>query len=498
MKIFIKYIPARCVSMYSKILSRELNDQLGRDWLRTSEFFLHEVEKGAGIKLIESDFAILTLRLAISVVRIKKGNFVTLDPKKTVNVMQSFTYRVVVENLEYLENNYKVKFTPDEISYLALSFLSSKGGKVSLTLFSENSAEDKKYFDYAKEIVNFSSNALGIHLPYDFEFVKMLALHLKKSIMKITYGFTIDNPILKDIKEKYPLQFEIAKRALSLISKRVHLSFPEEEVGYIAMYLSVMFERFNMQGQGRKKVAIVCSLGLGTSDFLFWRLRNEMPELDIVEVDSAEDVLKNNLNGVDLIVSTTPLPQVNFPNIVVSPFLTSDERKAIREKLGILSSFSPNNVNFFNNVLDEGLMFPQISFNTSLEVIKFMSDALFEKGLVKEGFAESVIEREKNFPTGLNTVIPIAIPHTTSAFSKKEGFAIATLKEPVDFKDMGNPKQALKVKIVLIPVLMDNGPFTAFFSELIEKLRDTKVVRKLIFSETPQEMKRALIQTSLF
>ena len=48
------------------------------------------------------------------------------------------------------------------------------------------------------------------------------------------------------------------------------------------------------------------------------------------------------------------------------------------------------------------------------EAIHLTAGALLEKGYVKDTFEENCIKREKVFPTGLNTELPIAIPHTES------------------------------------------------------------------------------------
>ena len=45
------------------------------------------------------------------------------------------------------------------------------------------------------------------------------------------------------------------------------------------------------------------------------------------------------------------------------------------------------------------------------EAIKFCGEALIANNCIGQGFVTACIEREKSFPTGLPTVIPVAIPH---------------------------------------------------------------------------------------
>ncbi len=83
-------------------------------------------------------------------------------------------------------------------------------------------------------------------------------------------------------------------------------------------------EKLKHEGHKRKKVAVVCAMAMGTSSLLFWRLLNEMPDIDVVQVGSYKDAVEGKIDPyIDLIVSTIPLPQLKISYIVVSPFLNS-------------------------------------------------------------------------------------------------------------------------------------------------------------------------------
>ena len=50
-----------------------------------------------------------------------------------------------------------------------------------------------------------------------------------------------------------------------------------------------------------------------------------------------------------------------------------------------------------------------------MEIFKFLNENLINLGYVKDSFLEGLVDREKNYPTGLKTsVCGIAIPHTDS------------------------------------------------------------------------------------
>ena len=57
---------------------------------------------------------------------------------------------------------------------------------------------------------------------------------------------------------------------------------------------------------------------------------------------------------------------------------------------------------------------------TKQELLKNLAETLFEKGYVNDGFAKAILEREEEFPTGLQLEkTAVAIPHTYSEYVKK-------------------------------------------------------------------------------
>jgi activator of the mannose operon (transcriptional antiterminator) len=466
--------------------------------LKVLETFLNDIEKITKTTIVDRDFLALTIKLAITVIRVKNKHPVSMEPKKVFEIMQNPAYRVIFANINIIEESYKIKFPLEEIAYVTLSFIGSKI-KDSFDSKSFPLIGDEKYSEFAERIARISEDIFGLPIAYDEEFIRMLSLHLKAVLTKIKYSIKVENSLVEKVKREYPLPFSIAKRVSLILGKEMHMEIPEEEAGYIAMYIAMASEKIRHEGIKRKKVAVVCSAAMGTSSLLFWRLLNEMPDIDVVQIGSYKDILEGKIEpGLNLIISTIPLPDIKIPYIVVSPFLNSDERKLIREKLGILKhklQLPPSA--YINDILDEELIFKDLTANKASDVIKLMGSALIKKRIVKDSFIDAVIEREKKFPTGLNTPIPIALPHADSSFTIKEGFSVAVLKQPVDFRDMGNSQNILKVKLVLMPVLLPNGIYDAVFYQLLEDMRNIKIARKILLSKDSKEAKEVIIKSFL-
>lgn len=457
--------------------------------------FVKRIEINTKTKLTDIDYLNLVLKSTVSIMRIKEKKFVIIKPKKLFSIMQSPEYEVVYNEMLSLEPIYRIKISPEEAAYITLYFISSKVQELPLLKNVPGGKHKEEYNMYAEEVAKITENVFEIALAKDVEFMQMLSLHLKSTLKKIKYGIKIENPLLETIRLEYPLPFSIAEYICTIIGKKMHLKIPEEEVGYIAMYIAMAVEKVKYK-EKKKKVAVVCAVGMGTSSLLFWRLLNEMPDVDVVQVGSYQDILEGKINpDVDLILSTIPLPQMKIPHIVISPLLSASERRKIREILGITrQKWRYPSIYKVEKLLDSRLIFVNVEAKQWEDVILLLSNALSKNGYVKKGFIKAILQREKEFPTGLQTPIPIALPHADINYTIKDGIALATLKKPVNFKEMRNPKSTINAKIVVLPVLTRNSKDKTVFYEIFGKCRNYKIAHRLINCTTPQAIKAALVK----
>ncbi|MCP8631466.1 PTS sugar transporter subunit IIA, partial [Acinetobacter baumannii] len=84
-------------------------------------------------------------------------------------------------------------------------------------------------------------------------------------------------------------------------------------------------------------------------------------------------------------------------------------------------------------------------------VLSQMSDVLFQNGFVKSTFKDAVIDREKEFATGLPThLCSVAIPHTDVEHINHRTIGVAVLEKEVPFIEIGTLDQQTEVKIVFM------------------------------------------------
>jgi len=461
---------------------------LGKMDLGTTRKFVEDVQAKMGKRFTDEDALALAITVALSVKRIEEGHAVTFRTEEVWAALSNPISPIIESNISAIENHFGVKFADSEIVYLALKFVSTKSQKIE---GAGKSIATSRFQQIAEKIVLITNESLGSTIKKEDELVSMLAYHLESTVTKVNTGAKTKNPVLGEVRREYPVAYAIAERASKGIEDTFCLKMSDEEKGYIAMYIAASLEKIRQPR--KKKVTIICPIGIVASRLLYYELMNEIPEIEIVQVGSIRELEDKKIQQtVDLIISTVPIYNVDIPHVVVSPMLSPEDKKLIREKLklgkGELTGDTAEESTF-----DKRLIFLQIDASSSGEVIRLLGKMLVRNGFAREGLVENVLSREKRFPTGINTTsVPIAIPHGNLGFTIRKGFAIATLKYPVKFREMGDPDKILDVRIVIMPTLTGKEEDGKEFYEVIQKLNNSKVANELLQCYSSQTIERML------
>lgn len=138
-------------------------------------------------------------------------------------------------------------------------------------------------------------------------------------------------------------------------------------------------------------------------------------------------------------------------------------------------------------------------FESSEDILNYMSDYLETNDIVEKSFSKSLIERENQFPTGLMLgEYGVAIPHTDVEHVKKDRIALATLKSPIIFKQMGGGEnEDVNVRLICMLVLTNSEDHLSLLQKLMELFQDNTIVNKIIElddSPTNQDVVRDILR----
>lgn len=139
--------------------------------------------------------------------------------------------------------------------------------------------------------------------------------------------------------------------------------------------------------------------------------------------------------------------------------------------------------------LDPAMILTNLEARSSDEVMEKVGGAVIRAGYAKESYVQALKVREKDYPTGLDVDgIGVAIPHTSVDHVLKSGVAIATLKQPVTFVQMGTDDETAEIKVVFMLAVVDPNDHIDELQQILAILQDTTVLEKLMNAENAQQI----------
>ncbi|WP_349291543.1 PRD domain-containing protein [Neobacillus sedimentimangrovi] len=93
----------------------------------------------------------------------------------------------------------------------------------------------EEHFVLSEEIITYAEQSLGTKLSEHIHIA--LTDHLSFAIERIRDGMYVKNKLLQEIKMLYKKEFNIGQWAIKHIEKRMNITFPIDEAGYIALHI---------------------------------------------------------------------------------------------------------------------------------------------------------------------------------------------------------------------------------------------------------------------
>lgn len=94
---------------------------------------------------------------------------------------------------------------------------------------------DSAVTDMVREMLAIARNELGFR---DEALLFLLSTHLSSALQRLKAGSRIRNPHLTQIKHQHPKEYLAASRMAECSVKHLGVALPEEEIGFVAMYLA--------------------------------------------------------------------------------------------------------------------------------------------------------------------------------------------------------------------------------------------------------------------
>jgi transcriptional antiterminator len=447
---------------------------------------IQQAEKKLGYYFTDQAFINLIIHIAIAIERIKNEKEIKMIKKHFESLKDKYEFEVATWVVKRLSEAFHLFFSEDEIGYISLHML---GAKIQEDIDTNNcdmvlDVQNREYIHIAKEIISLAGDVLNIDLSHDQQLLIALVLHLRPTVVRLKYGLKLRNPILQTIKNEYTSIFGAAWACSSIFEKKLGVSINEDEVGYIAMHLAVGVGRLNQ----KVKTIIVCSSGVGTSQLISTRLQERFHKIEVVSIIPLSSLNDEIIEKSDLIISTIPGIIDSNKVVYVSTILDATDVLKIKSVLGKLEGKSNKEdiQDDFKNasikkIIDEELCFIDDQKNDFIEIVNHYGRIMEERGYVKKGFCENVLEREKIGSTIIGK--GIAIPHSKQEFVNKSKICIVKLKKPITWDG-----QKVRLIILLAFNQKDLNTTKAFYKKFYSILNDKNFIYEMMTSDNKSEI----------
>ena len=322
----------KSLALLNPPLAREMTGYLTSLKLNKARELVRFAETRLRTRFVDADHLVLTLHIALLIKRVSEGNLIEMDAAQIQALGDQPAYLAAVEIVKVIEDHFRMSVPSSEVAHLAVQILGSKlDNRVLRELPSEAG-------DLAYALLRKAAGQLKRPLDEDHELAARLAAHLGPTLERLVRDLPIRNPLLDDIRARYPDVYATAEASSTVVREYTGREVPADEIAYIAMYLAGALMRYEELLSVR--ALIVCPSGSATSWLLHSRLKKTFPNIQVQEICSTRDLQRGVPPNVELLISTVPLTQSEAPVVVVNALLTAEDILKIQKAVEAITKYS--------------------------------------------------------------------------------------------------------------------------------------------------------------
>lgn len=436
----------------------------------------------AGFHVNSAAYHNLIVHIAIAIRRMKAGAYVPMTASDVDELKASPAYQAAEEITDSLAETFDVKFPVEEVAYIALHLAGRR-------VIDESPVDEEKglvisdeVWHVVDEMIEIVRSAFGFDFHSDLELRMNLARHVEPLSIRLRHHMRIENPLLQDIQERFPLGFSMAKEASAVLADKYGERPSEEEIGYIALAFILAMERQNSV-PAKKNIVIVCTSGLGSAKLLEHQYRKEFgPWLGDIKTCDVARIGSMDFKRVDYVFTTVPLGMsLPVPVREVHFFLDEEDVRNVREFLSS-SKQEKSAVSYF----DENLFFTHLRFSSKDDALDYLCERVCEARQIHGDLRALVDQREALAETAFGN--QVAMPHPIEPCADETFVACALLDEPIEW----NSQEVRAVFLVCIS--QEEEELDGFYGHFTSLLTSPAAIQELVGNQRWQTLARLIEQ----
>ena len=303
-------------------------------WRRIDKI-IHTLEREANYQLSDNAFIGLVVHLSLVVQRIKNHDAIELDAESLDKLKAHREFKLAAAIADKIRAEFDVDIPDSEVGYLTAHLLGARNRYDSENIGSVSMMDNFRLVRLARAVMKAAARESGRDIDKNQNLLAGLVNHFGPSISRLRMHMDIRNPLLNEIKEHYPELMTLTKKCVGELERELQIELPEAEIAYIAMHLGAALADSEPFLNSVHRVIVACPTGMGTSRLLASRLRSQFRNLKIVDQVPILSINAAYVASMDFefVISTVPIPNVEYPVVVVNTALTKDDRINIENEL---------------------------------------------------------------------------------------------------------------------------------------------------------------------
>ncbi len=449
-----------------------------------------EVLKCNGYTMNEYAYSNLLLHIIIAVERLKTQNHISESQlQENSGVYQSKEYHMAEQIFKGLHTELAFEYPADEVYFLSLVLI---GNMTQLACPEDDNSLEylvrQQELDLLEYMIQEVNKVYLIDLNSD-DFKLKFILHLKNLIARSRNQSKVYNPMLHEIRIRYPLTYDLAVFLSDILQRVQGVHINEDEIGYIAIHLGTHIEN-QKRMENKLKGILICPRYLDLHTEMMGKLEAEFSR-DLVLVGAVTELSEGiDLSGIDLIITTVKCEGSGTIGFVeVLPFLGSADINRIQNEIQLLKQQRElkEKRRLIRNFIRKELFFKNISAENKNQLIDILGEEMKSKGYVDACYMNSVHERERISSTAFQNV---AVPHSIHMDALQTAIAIIIYDKAFQWGD-----NKVDVVVMLAVNNEDRELFGYIFELIIEVLSESRNIRHLKHANTYEEFIEKLMET---
>lgn len=433
----------------------------------------------------------IILHIVVAMERIYDNNQTIHTVVSEIDERLAAEHRSAIAIATYIQHTYDIQLKETEISYMTILLKS----KTTLLNYAEIKEDLKDYIadessQLAQQILQKINDAFLLSLDDEDFFIKF-SLHLQNLLSRNREKQVALNPMTKEIKENYPLVYDLAVFVSNELEEYLGSKIAEDEITYLAFHIGAYFEHAKIN-QSKIFATLICPS--------YYDMHVDLSEKILAAFDDALDLKKiitevdapiSNLNQ-ELIISTIPLPDT-VDYVKITPFFNERDKNILTKSIKKIN-FGKQQLKMkkvIEQYFSKELFEKNRHYESKYQLIHHMTNHLADLKRVNQTFEEEILRREDMSSTSFGN--GLAMPHSMEMNALKTSLYFVINEEPMLWDE-----EYVQIIVMIAMNKSERKEFRKIFNLIIESLDNRETIDSLLKADSYEEFVSCLVDSFHF